>query len=112
MFPSRARRVFLRDMAAASAAVSLCDLSFLSGLPPVSAADLQPLPGVVPLRAEIEPLVRLLRAVHRPPRQAARGHYRQIALPVVHPRPPKLQRPTAQLTVAPRTGEWPAMPAV
>lgn len=56
----RDRRGFLRKVAAAGAAAGLCDLSFLGGLPPVSAADLQPVPGVVPLRAEIEPLVRLL----------------------------------------------------
>ena len=60
MLPSRDRRRFLKGAAAAGAAVGLSDLSFLAGLPPVSAADLQPLPGVVPLRAEIEPLVRLL----------------------------------------------------
>lgn len=54
------RRDFLKRVAAAGTAASVCDLSFLAGLPPVSAADLQPLPGVVPLRPEIEPLVRLL----------------------------------------------------
>ena len=47
-------------MAAAGAAAGLTDLSFLAGLPPVLAADLQPLPEAVPLRPEIEPLVRLL----------------------------------------------------
>ena len=60
MFSSRDRRGFLKRVAAAGAAVGLGDLSFPAGLPPVSAADLQPLPGVVPLRPEIEPLVRLL----------------------------------------------------
>jgi len=54
------RRDFLRRVAAAGAAVGLCDLSPLAGLPPVSAAELQPLPGVVPLHPDIEPLVRLL----------------------------------------------------
>ena len=54
------RRRFLKRVAAAGAAVGLADLSFLAGLPPVLAADLQPLPGAVPLHAEIEPLVRLL----------------------------------------------------
>jgi len=65
MLPSRDRRSFLKGAAAAGAAVGLCDLAFLAGLPPVSAADLQPLPGVVPLRAEIEPLVRLLEDTSR-----------------------------------------------
>ena len=54
MFSSRDRRGFLKRVAAAGAAVGLGDLSFPAGLPPVSAADLQPLPGVVPLRPESE----------------------------------------------------------
>ena len=54
------RRGFLKRLAAAGAAASIGDRSFLVGLPFVSAADLQPLPGVVPLKPEIEPLVRLL----------------------------------------------------
>lgn len=54
------RRGFFKRVAAAGATVGLADLSFLAGLPPVLAADLQGLPGAVPLRPEIEPLVRLL----------------------------------------------------
>lgn len=60
MLSSQDRRGFLKRVAAAGAAAGLGDLSFPAGLPPVSAADLQPLPGAVPLRPEIEPLVRLL----------------------------------------------------
>ena len=60
MSSSHDRRGFLKRVAAAGAAVGLADQSFLAGLPPVLAADLQPLPGAVPLHAEIEPLVRLL----------------------------------------------------
>jgi hypothetical protein len=60
MLSSGDRRRFLKRVAAAGAAVGLGDLSLPAGLPPVSAADLQPLAGVVPLRPEIEPLVRLL----------------------------------------------------
>ena len=46
--------------AISGAAAGLCELGGLADLPPVSAADLEPLPGVVRLRPEIEPLVRLL----------------------------------------------------
>jgi hypothetical protein len=60
MSMSSHRRGFLKRLAAAGAAASIGDRSFLAGLPLVSAADLQPLPGVVPLKPEIEPLVRLL----------------------------------------------------
>jgi len=60
MFRTGVRREFLQRVAAAGAAVGLSDLSFLMRLPPVSAAELQPLPGVVPLHPDIEPLVRLL----------------------------------------------------
>lgn len=59
MLSSHDRRTFLRGLAAGTAA-GLGGLSFPAGLPPVSAAELQPLPDVVPLRTEIEPLVRLL----------------------------------------------------
>jgi hypothetical protein len=54
------RRGFLKRVVAAGAAAGLADLAFVAGWPPVLAADLQPLPGVVPLNPEIEPLVRLL----------------------------------------------------
>jgi hypothetical protein len=60
MSSSHDRRAFLKRVAAAGAAVGLADLSFLAGLPPILAADLQPLPDTVRLHAEIEPLVRLL----------------------------------------------------
>lgn len=60
MFCPSNRRDFLRRTAAAGAAAGLCDLASLTRLPSVSAAELQPLPGVVPLQADIEPLVRLL----------------------------------------------------
>jgi hypothetical protein len=60
MLSAADRRDFLKRVAAAGAAVGLGDLSCLTRLPPVSAADLQPRPGVVPLHPDIEPLVRLL----------------------------------------------------
>ena len=60
MFIPSNRREFLRCTAAAGAAAGFFDLASLVRLPPVSAAELQPLPGVVALQADIEPLVRLL----------------------------------------------------
>jgi len=60
MTRSHDRRGFLKRVAAAGAAAGLAELSFVAGWPPVSAAELQPLPGPVPLNPDIEPLVRLL----------------------------------------------------
>lgn len=54
------RRSFLKRVAAAGAAAGASGPAFLAGLPPVSAADLEPLSGAVPLCPDIEPLVRLL----------------------------------------------------
>lgn len=60
------RRGFLRTTAASSALLGLGDLSFLSGLPAVRAAETR-LPGqVVRMRPEIEPLVRFLEETPRP----------------------------------------------
>ncbi len=54
------RRSFLRRAATGSTMLGLGELSFLSGLPPVSAAEARLDPGTVPLLPDIEPLVRLL----------------------------------------------------
>jgi hypothetical protein len=59
------RRRFLRASAASAALVSLGDLSFLSQLRPVSAAEADLDPKVVRLQPEIEPLVRLLEETPR-----------------------------------------------
>ena len=58
MNPSRRR--FLSTAAAGGVLAGLGDMSFLSGLPPVSAAEAKLDPKAVRLRPEIEPLVRLL----------------------------------------------------
>lgn len=52
------RRSFLKSTTAAALALGLGDLSFLSKLPPVAAAEAKP--GPVQLGPELEPLVRLL----------------------------------------------------
>jgi hypothetical protein len=54
------RRSFLRDTAVAGAAWGLSETVSAWGLPPVSAAEATPRPGMVRLQPEIEPLVRLL----------------------------------------------------
>jgi hypothetical protein len=54
------RRRFLTSAAASGAALGLGDIDFLSGLPRLSAADLQPELARVRLRPEIEPLVTLI----------------------------------------------------
>ena len=54
------RRGFLRRAATGSTMLGLGGLSFLSGLPPVSAAEARLAPGTVPLLPDMEPLVRLL----------------------------------------------------
>ncbi len=54
------RRGFLRRAATGSTMLGLGGLPFLSGLPPVSAAEARLAPGTVPLLPDIEPLVRLL----------------------------------------------------
>ena len=60
MAPHFSRRRFLESTAASGALLGLSDLDFLSGLPPVSAADAVPEHGRVRLRPEIEPLVKLI----------------------------------------------------
>ncbi len=59
MFGSSRRR-FLQNAAVAGAAAGLGDLSFLTNLKPVSAAEAAPNPQLVRLQPEIEPIVRLL----------------------------------------------------
>ena len=54
------RRDFLRGAATGGTMLGLGELSFLSGLPPVSAAEARLAPGTVPLQPDMEPLVRLL----------------------------------------------------
>ena len=64
MFTPSTRRRFLQT-AASGAIVSLGDLSFLSRLRPVSAAEAELDPSVVRLQPEIEPLVRLIEETPR-----------------------------------------------
>lgn len=59
------RRGLLRTAATGSAMVGLCDLSFLSKLPPVAASEAKQAPSVVGLDADIEPVVRLLEETPR-----------------------------------------------
>jgi len=54
------RRSFLREAATGGTVLGLGGLSFLSELPPISAAEARLAPGTVPLQSDIEPLVRLL----------------------------------------------------
>lgn len=63
MQPSRRR--FLTTAAAGGTLVGLSDLGFLSGLPPVRAADAKPDPKRVRLLPEIEPLVQLIEETPR-----------------------------------------------
>lgn len=60
MSTATTRRGFMRTAATGSTLLGLGELSFLSGLPPVSAADAKRPSGVVPLQPDIESLVRLL----------------------------------------------------
>lgn len=59
------RRHFLRRSAAGGAAFALGNLGILAGLPRVSAQEAAPNPGVVQLKPEIEPMVRLLEETPR-----------------------------------------------
>jgi hypothetical protein len=59
------RRGFLRTAATGGTLLGLGELSLLSGLPPVSAADAKLSSEVVPLPPDIEPLVCLLEAAPR-----------------------------------------------
>lgn len=65
MFSPLDRRRFLQSAASGSALMGLGDLAFLSRLRPVSAEEARLDPGVVRLRPEIEPLVRLLEETPR-----------------------------------------------
>ncbi|HYT94574.1 MAG TPA: hypothetical protein VEL76_38015 [Gemmataceae bacterium] len=60
MFSDPSRRAFLSSAAGAGVLASLGDFAFLRGLPPLSAAQVQAVPNVVRLAADIEPLVRML----------------------------------------------------
>ena len=59
------RRDFIHGSLAAGGLAGIGNLSFLSRLRPVSAAELDVEPGVVQFRPEIEPLVRLLEETPR-----------------------------------------------
>src|SRR5262245_10896914 len=59
------RRSFLRSAADAGLVLGSAELGFLSGLPVVSGAETRLEPGIVQLRPEIEPLVRLLENTSR-----------------------------------------------
>ena len=59
------RRRFLQTTAVGGTLLGLGDLSFLSKLPPVSAAETKLKPKMVQLHPEIEPLVRLLETTPR-----------------------------------------------
>ena len=59
------RRRFLQNTANGGAALGLGGLAFLSGLPPISAAEAKLATGAVPLQPDIEPLVRLLEETPR-----------------------------------------------
>lgn len=59
------RRKWLRTAATGSVLAGLGDISFLSRLPPVSAAETSLAPSVVGLEPDIEPLVRLLEETPR-----------------------------------------------
>src|SRR5438067_1560100 len=65
MFSPIRRRGFLRGLTATGALLGLGNLSFLSRLPAVSAADAQLDPKLVRLGPDIEPLVRLLEETPR-----------------------------------------------
>jgi hypothetical protein len=60
MSESKTRRDFLKDTARAGALAGLADLSFLKGLPAVSAAEARMPHSLVQLSPEVEPLVRLI----------------------------------------------------
>ena len=65
MSPPTTRRSFLSNGAVTGALVGLGDLGFLSRLRPVSAAEADLNPGVVDLRPEIAPVVRLIEETPR-----------------------------------------------
>jgi len=62
---STSRRTFLRTSSIGGVLAGLGDVSFLAGLPPVSAAEATPDPKVVRFSPEIEPLVRLIEETPR-----------------------------------------------
>jgi hypothetical protein len=59
------RRRFLQTAAVSASVAGLGDLAFLSGLPPVSAADVQAVKARAAVAADIEPLVRLIEETPR-----------------------------------------------
>ena len=65
MFSHSSRRRFLQSAAAMGAASGLGDLSFLSRLAPVSAAEASPSNNIVQLHPDIEPIVKLLQETPR-----------------------------------------------
>src|SRR5687768_10242359 len=65
MFAQKSRRDVLKSGAAAGVLLSLGDLSFLSRLNPVSAAETELKTSAVRLQPEIEPLVRLIEETPR-----------------------------------------------
>jgi hypothetical protein len=65
MFARTSRRHFLQNAAAVGTAAGLGDLTFLTRLAPVSAAEAQPDPNMVRLNPDIEPIVRLLEETPR-----------------------------------------------
>lgn len=65
MNPSSTRRRFLKGALAGGAAFGLPYLNILSGLPPVGAEEARLPRGIVPLRAEIEPLVKFIEETPR-----------------------------------------------
>ena len=65
MFTATNRRRFLQRVAAGGAFFGLGDLSFMSELPPVSAAETKLKTKMVRFHSEIEPLVQLLEKTPR-----------------------------------------------
>ncbi|MFT5410515.1 MAG: hypothetical protein ACI9NC_003246, partial [Verrucomicrobiales bacterium] len=59
------RRSFLHKTSLGGAAIALADLGIFGQLPAVSAAEAKLDPGVVSLRPEIEPVVRLIEETPR-----------------------------------------------
>ena len=107
------RRRFLQTAAAGSAFAGLGDLGFLSGLPAVRAAEAKVDTGIVQMRPEIEPLVKLLEDTPRNKlleEVAARIHrgttYREVLAALLLAGVRNVQpRPRTSRSAA--TGPWP-----